>query len=450
MAFVHSAFWSRDRDEESYLGPILTELDGQRHGVVRLVGVGPRTNFRIRRWSDRVAEFGDPAARDLPLTPVESFAGWPSLAPSRKVWAERRATRDALLGSSDIRSHALVNGIDLWPLIATELGGIADLQFPWSARAMDEAGAALDHLQPGAVLTYAEAGGWGRAIMLEARRRGIATIGAQHGFIYRHWLNYLHEPDEMAASPGNAADAGFPQPTCTLLFDGFAQEHLRRSGHFPDGSTVVTGSPRLEQFVRTAAALTAADRDVIRREAGGGSTGRIVLVAAKHSQLGRWFRALVDAVTQMPDVRIVVKPHPAEGTEPYVRDAAHTTSVFIAPPQADLARLTAVADLVVTAHSTAAIEAMAIGVPSLVVGLPTNLSPFVEAGAMAGVSRVDDLSRALSRVIHDDRARHGLLAAAAAFCTRYDIVQPPGAAARAAAAVLTLVDRPAGSRASSR
>jgi uncharacterized membrane protein YgcG len=267
---------------------------------------------------------------------------------------------------------------------------------------MDEAGAALDHLEPGAVLTYAEAGGWGRAIMLEARRRDIATIGAQHGFIYRHWLNYLHEPDEMAPSPGNSADAGFPHPTCTLLFDGFAQEHLRRNGHFPDGSTVVTGSTRLEQFVRTAAALTPADREGIRREAGGGSTGRIVLVAAKHSQLGRWFRALVDAVKQMPDVRIVVKPHPAEGPEPYARDAAGMHSVFIAPPQADLARLTAVADIVVTANSTAAIEAMAIGVPSLVVGLPTNLSPFVDAGAMAGVSRLDDLSRALSHVINFD------------------------------------------------
>ena len=43
VAFVHSAFWSRDRDEESYLGPILGELDRQRHGIVRLVGVGPRT-----------------------------------------------------------------------------------------------------------------------------------------------------------------------------------------------------------------------------------------------------------------------------------------------------------------------------------------------------------------------------------------------------------------------
>jgi len=104
---------------------------------------------------------------------------------------------------------------------------------------MDEAGAALDYLQPSAVLTYAEAGGWGRAIMLEARRRGITTIGAQHGFIYRHWLNYLHEPDEMAPSSGNASDAGFPRPTSTLLFDGFAEEHLRRNGHFPEGSVLI-------------------------------------------------------------------------------------------------------------------------------------------------------------------------------------------------------------------
>ena len=34
---------------------------------------------------------------------------------------------------------------------------------------MDEAGAALDRLEPAAVATYAEAGGWGRAIALESR-----------------------------------------------------------------------------------------------------------------------------------------------------------------------------------------------------------------------------------------------------------------------------------------
>ena len=75
---------------------------------------------------------------------------------------------------------------------------------------MDEAGAALDALDPAAALTYAEAGGWGRAIVLECRRRGIPSAGLQHGFIYRHWLNYLHEPDEMIPDPDHAGGRGFP------------------------------------------------------------------------------------------------------------------------------------------------------------------------------------------------------------------------------------------------
>ena len=85
-----------------------------------------------------------------------------------------------------------------------QLAGIALLQWPWSARAMDEAGAALDAFGPAVAVTYAEAGGWGRALSLECRRRGIPSAGLQHGFIYRHWLNYLHEPDEMLPDPDQA------------------------------------------------------------------------------------------------------------------------------------------------------------------------------------------------------------------------------------------------------
>ena len=126
----------------------------------------------------------------------------------------------------DVREHAVLNGCDCWPAIREELAGIALLQWPWSTRAMDEAGAALDALEPEAVVTYAEAGGWGRAVVLEARRRGIPSIGLQHGFIYRHWLNYLHEPDEMEPDPERPDDRGFPHPTLTLLFDGYAADHL--------------------------------------------------------------------------------------------------------------------------------------------------------------------------------------------------------------------------------
>jgi hypothetical protein len=441
-AFVHSAFWRHDRDEESYLGPLLRALEPLVGGRLHLVGVGPRTNFRVRRWRDRLGEFSDPAARSLPLTPVELYAGWAALRPSRTVWQARGETRAALHASDDLRSHSTVDGLDLWPLVREELTGVADLQFPWSARAMDEAGAALDALQPGVVVTYAEAGGWGRALVLEARRRGVRSVGVQHGFIYRHWLNYLHEADEMEPSRVNPTDRGFPHPDCTLLYDGFARQHLEVSGHFPPGALTVTGSPRMDWFVETARRLGPDDHARIRREAGVPAGAHVVLVAAKHAQLGGWFGALVAATAVQPGLVLLVKPHPAESGEPYLRDARGAPHVHVAPAGTDLALLTAVARVLVTANSTAAIEAMAIDVPALVVGLPTNLSPFVDAGAMAGVTHPAELADALARVTGDEHARIALSRGREAFVERYGLVPAPGASERAAAVVAELARSP--------
>jgi hypothetical protein len=329
----------------------------------------------------------------------------------------------------------------VWALLEPELAGVTDLQFPWSARAMDEAGAVLDRLEPAAVLTYAEAGGWGRAIVLEARRRHIPSAGLQHGFIYRHWLNYLHEPDEMGASSARPSDAGFPFPTRTLLYDRYAEEHLRHAGRFPEGSLAVTGSPRLDALVRGVSALGPHDHGRTRAAVGAGPGQHLVLVASKHTQIARAFPALVRAAAAMPDVRLVVKTHPAETPGPYRRDAAGFGNVTIAPASADLAALVAAARLVVTVNSTVAIDAMVLGVPSLVVDLPNNLSPFVEAGVMTGAGPADDLAPVLRRLLAHETEREAWTARRTAFLARYAISSDGASARRAAEAILELAAR---------
>jgi Capsule polysaccharide biosynthesis protein len=406
-AFVHTAFWRSDGADgsaESYIGPVLRALETRvaRTGI-RYIGIGARTNFRARRWWDPIV------ARDgTTVVPIERYAPAAALAASRAVYRDRHRTRRSLWNSAELRAHAVIRGCDCWPLVREQLAGIALLQFPWSARSMDEAAAALDAIEPEVAITYAEAGGWGRALALECRRRGIPLAGLQHGFIYRHWLNYRHEPDETVADPANPADRGFPFPTATLLFDEHAARHLSTAGRFPPSTLAVTGSARLDELAVSMRAVTEADTDRVRRECGAGAARTLVLFAAKEREARPFLPALVDAIRDMPDVHLVIKPHPAETPGVYTTAIAGVANVHVTPAGAALPPLLAAAGAVVTVNSTVAIDALSFGLPSLVIGLPNNLSPFVDAGWMIGAGPAAEIRPGLAKVLYDQEFRSRL------------------------------------------
>lgn len=434
-AFVHTAFWREhpsgdSPQQEGYVGTVLdavTKAAG--HDALFCVGVGPRRNFRARRWWDPVA---GPAGHRPLVTPVEHLAPWRALTGSRALWRDREQLAQAVTRGDAIRAAARVRGCDLWPVLSQELRDTALVQWPWSARAMDEAGAALDVIAPEVALTYAEAGGWGRAIMLEARRRGIPSVGLQHGFIYRHWLNYLHEPDEMAP---DGDDRGFPRPDRTLLFDRYAEQHLRSAGQFPATSLLVTGNPRLDDLAAAWRTHRAREREI--RAALALPEGRAcALLAAKHSEIREALPALIQAVDRLPEMTLIIKPHPAETPDvyaPYLRD-----HVRLAPPSLSLAELLAVSRAVVTMNSTVAIDALVLDTPSLVIGLPNNLSPLVDEGAMRGANSPDAIERELGAVLYDADVRRAVLTAGAGFAARYALAADGQAGARSAEAILAL------------
>ncbi len=441
-AFVHTAFWrggdGPDGGQEGYIGPVLDAIAQAAPGVLRLVGVGPQRNFTTRRWWDALTPG---MARDgvaPAITPIEHLAPWSALRGSMALWRERTAHADELVSGEGIREAALVHGCDLWPVLEHELRGVAQVQWPWSARAMDEAGAAIDTLRCHTVVTYAEAGGWGRALMLEARRRGVTSIGLQHGFIYRHWLNYLHEPDEMQPL---GADAGFPAPDRTLLFNGYAEEHLRTAGAFPADRLAVTGSPGLDSLMTRIASFTAADREAAREALGARARQPLVVLTTKFSEMRATLPALVEAVRRRPDIQLAIKAHPAENRDVYASSIGDLANITIVAPDADLAEVLSAADAIVTRNSTVAIDALVLGLPALVIGQPSNLDPFVKEGVMLGVEGADTsggIGEALERLLYDREVRERLSTAAEAFVERYGLRAMQMAARRAAVVILEM------------
>jgi hypothetical protein len=439
LAFVHRAFWRTtgpDGSAEQYIGPVLRALEHRLPDEgIRYVSVGPAANFRARRWWHPVVGHGG----EQPTPPVEDFASLRALRPSRHIWRTRHAMLRALWNSADVRAHATIRECDCWGIVRAQLAGIALLQWPWSARAMDEAGAALDAIGPAAALTYAEAGGWGRAIVLECRRRGIPVAGLQHGFIYRHWLNYLHEADEMAPDQESPADIGFPRPSMTLLYDGYAAQHLVGAGRFPPESLRVTGNARLDDLTATARTLTTEDLANARASAGVGPSDALVLITTKWKEAQWVLPALLQALARVEHVHLAIKTHPAETPddyEPAVRGLEH---VRVLPAAAPLAPLLAASRAVVTVNSTVALDAAVLGVPALVVGLPNNLSPFVDARIMVGAGPAE-AADALRRILYDEEFRHRLNARRQAYLSRFQIRSDGQAAERTADAVLRLVD----------
>jgi Capsule polysaccharide biosynthesis protein len=437
-AFVHRAFWRSgvaDGSAEAYIGPILEALE-RRLGAdaIRYVSVGPSLNFRARRWWHLFRHGAPPDA----APPIEAYAPVERLGPSRAVWRQRHALRRALWSSGDLRTLANIRGCDCWPIIREELAGIALLQWPWSARAMDEAAAALDALRPQVVITYAEAGGWGRALLLEARRRNIPSAGLQHGFIYRHWLNYLHEPDEMQPDESHPGDRGFPRPSRTLLFDHYAAQHLVEAGRFPAESIEVTGSPRLDGLIADLEKLSAADIERARSATRAGAADALVLVATKQKEARGILPALVAGAKQVPNMHLVIKTHPAETPDVYAEVAANQPHVTVLPASAPLAPLLRASRAVVTVNSTVALDATVAGIPALVVGLPSNLTPFVDAAVMAGAGAAG-VTEALNRILYDEEFRCVLARAGRDFLSRLGMSSDGRATERTVDAVLRLV-----------
>src|SRR6185295_3975374 len=110
-------------------------------------------------------------------------------------------------------------------------------------RAMDEAAAALGAVKPELVVTYAEASAWGRALILESRRRGVPSVAIPHELAAIDSFLFSHEPDEMAPS---GSDGGFPAPDRLLVFDQRSATLLDEAGHIPASRIVVTGHPRAD------------------------------------------------------------------------------------------------------------------------------------------------------------------------------------------------------------
>jgi CDP-glycerol glycerophosphotransferase (TagB/SpsB family) len=198
------------------------------------------------------------------------------------------------------------------------------------------------------------------------------------------------------------------------VFGEEARRFLVQAGGYPPDALVITGSPKFDELLERAARW---DRARLRHGLGVGEGESLVVVASRfrpiretHHAIGRAQPALLRAVDALPDARCLIKPHPAEPSEPYARTLreAGAARSRVLPPSADLMELLHAADVLVTVESLSAVEALVLGRPVVVLEMPTHLRDLVEAGVALGVLRGTDPGGALWSVLCDADTRQQL------------------------------------------
>jgi hypothetical protein len=414
----HAAFWRTRRDREGrarelehYFGELIPRVEEQTDLSTVVVAVGPSAAFRRRGPLDRFREWtGLPSARRayVPMaaftTPqvVREVRGASALC--REAWRQLRAS-PALAGAF---SHA---GVPFDDLSERDLAATLLLQLPWAVRCYEEMRAVLEQLRPDVVCLYAESSGWGRAAVAAARHAGVPSVAIQHGIIYPRYYSYLHREDEGEC----------PIPDRTAVFGEAARRFLGDAGGYPEQSVVVTGSPKFDALLRGSRER---DRERLRERLGVGPGEKLLVVASRyrgirdtHRAIGSAFGALVRAAESTPDLRLLVKPHPAESGAEYeaaLREAGAERSRLVAADD-DLTELLYAGDALCTVESLSAVEALVLDRPVLILNTPTNLQEMVEQGAALGVSEGGSPESALRSLLFDEVAAARLAEARARY-----------------------------------
>ena len=308
-AFVHRAFWraaATTAAPSRTSGRCCAELErGSAPTGVRYVGVGPR----------RISARAGGGIRGLPAAGARSSRSSASrrrarCAESRSVWRDGTRTCRALCAQRGCGRRAISRRAIAGRSSARSSPASPGCSGPGRRARWTKRPPRSTRSRPRVAVTYAEAGGWGRALDARGRRRGIPSAGLQHGFIYRHWLNYLHEAGRDAPTR-RPDDRGFPVPDAdAALRRARGAPPARRADGFPPDALSRHGQPAARRAVASRRRLATATTSQRMRRDVGADRGRIVLIATKEREARAVLPALIEAAAAIPDVRLVIKPHP--------------------------------------------------------------------------------------------------------------------------------------------
>lgn len=354
---------------DPFLDPAIDRLAGRGESVaVAVMGIGHRS---AKGWAA--------LERDPNAIPVSWILA---------RWGREEDSGSASMPLTELLDGQPIPGLDVagCDMTATMLELLAPYLGPWldeRQRLHRAASRFLGDLRPRAVLIDRE--GTRTPWIAAAHDHGIPVVTTQHGMIY---------PGNPEYSRHRSAE--FVRPDRTCVFGNWERDLLvDEAGYDPD-EVIITGSPRVPTFEPAPPDDTA--RATVRRELGVAPGDRMIVISAAHNPIGELMTAsmLASALDgPLPGIHLVVKLHPQDSAPAdYAAFFAGLAAAGgYAPPRVsvirdvDLARLLNAADAHLGQSSTMLTDAVAAGLPNMLVTGSAHADPigYVRAGVAVPV-----------------------------------------------------------------
>lgn len=309
----------------------------------------------------------------------------------------------------------LFRGFSLQPLFAMALDQIVKESVAKAIKDIDDAHALLSRLKPDIVMLRATVSSQTHFSILAqvARAQGIPSLEMQHGLMY--------------FGPGSVGK--YQSAEYVGVYGPIVQREMKAAG-YTHSTPIIIGSPRFDVYAPLQKVANA------RESTGtGGMTFLCIapMIFPEEStdsyDVIEYFEALASALRKIPDAHAILKLRQGPNRGPFLR--AIIAAAFKGIPHTivefePLSSLFPQADIVVSAYSTAAIEALQCGKPLVYLGLcPSDVMTgsqhflqYVQAGAMRIATSKEYLERILREAAGNPAVRKNLSEGAIALLKR--------------------------------
>ena len=242
---------------------------------------------------------------------------------------------------------------------------------------------------------------FGKAAIIAGKIQGVPTIAIQHGIITPTHSGYIfnkEDKDEIIL------------PDITCVYGQYHHDLLTKDSIYEPEQVIVTGQPRydiLHHIDKIYSKKRFLEKYEITPE------HKLVLWTTQSHGLSdeentKNLMAMFKATQNLKNTTLIIKQHPGERKKHTQKIKQYLTNYKInavmVPKSSNIYEQIFVCDLLITKHSTTAMEAVALNKPVIVLSLidSTDYAGYVEEGIARGVYKEEDLTTTIEELLQDD------------------------------------------------